>query len=401
MKKSHAPSTFFFVFPTDWGPCGLSWNAEGITGLELPDQAETQVVARLAARFPAITRKTPTGPISKAVKLIQAYFQERPVDFSEVKLALECPPFHRKAYESLRTVGRGKTVTYRELAELAGSPQASRAVGQAMAKNPIPLIVPCHRVLGAGNRLTGFSSPGGTDTKIRMLRLEGVDLKSDGSEAKAFRPPFDMREAESHLRKSDRVLGKMIDKVGPCLLELKNLHSPFEALLEAIAGQQLAAGAATAILARIRRLSSHSGYPTPKEILDFSPERLRGAGLSGAKMAAFKDLAAKTIDGTVPTLKQLARMSDDRIIDRLTVIRGIGRWTVEMMLIFRLGRPDVLAVNDYGLRKGYSITFGTPQLPTLKEFHNHGERWRPFRTVASWYLWRANEISGKRLDVPG
>ena len=132
----------------------------------------------------------------------------------------------------------------------------------------------------------------------------------------------------------------------------------------------------------------------PQNILDASDEKLRGAGLSRNKMMALKDLAAKTLDGTVLTLARLERMKDEEIIERLTQVRGIGRWTVEMLLMFRLGRPDVLPVGDYGVRKGFSIVYGTEGLPTPKELARYGERWRPYRTVASWYMWRA-------LDLPG
>jgi DNA-3-methyladenine glycosylase II len=130
----------------------------------------------------------------------------------------------------------------------------------------------------------------------------------------------------------------------------------------------------------------------PEDILGAPEEALRGAGLSGAKLAALKDLAAKTADGTVPTLARLRGMADEEIVERLTQVRGIGRWTVEMLLMFRLGRPDVLPVGDFAVRKGFALAYGLDESPKPKELLEYGERWRPYRSVASWYMWRAAEL---------
>ena len=140
-------------------------------------------------------------------------------------------------------------------------------------------------------------------------------------------------------------------------------------------------------------------FPTPEQILAASEERCARPGLSRAKMLAIRDLAAKTIDGTVPTVKQAHRMSDDELVERLDRVRGIGRWTVEMLLIFRLGRPDVLPVDDYGVRKGFAKMHKMAELPKPKELLAYGERWRPYRSVASWYMWRAAEM--KDLPLAG
>jgi len=168
---------------------------------------------------------------------------------------------------------------------------------------------------------------------------------------------------------------------------------PFEALAESIAYQQLSGKAAATIWGRVRALYPRRKYLDPKLILQTPDETLRAAGLSRSKIAALKDLAAKTIDGTVPSSRALGRMSDDEIIARLIAVRGIGRWTVEMLLLFDLGRPDVWPVDDYGVRKGFAKTFGRRKLPTPKELMKFGEKWRPYRSVAAWYFWRA-------LDAP-
>jgi DNA-3-methyladenine glycosylase II len=168
---------------------------------------------------------------------------------------------------------------------------------------------------------------------------------------------------------------------------------PFDALAESIAYQQLTGKAAATIFGRVRALYPKRKWLDPKQLLATPDETLRAAGLSRAKTAALKDLAAKTIDGTVPTGRALLRMTDDEIITRLTTVRGIGRWTVEMLLLFDLGRPDVWPVDDYGVRKGFAKTFRRRELPTPKQLMKLGEKWRPYRSVAAWYFWRA-------LDAP-
>src|SRR5881398_322206 len=164
---------------------------------------------------------------------------------------------------------------------------------------------------------------------------------------------------------------------------------PFDALAESIAYQQLSGKAAATIFGRVRALYSGRKWLEPEKILATSDDTFRAAGLSRSKIAALKDLAAKTIDGTVPVGRALIRMSDDEIVTRLITVRGIGRWTVEMLLLFDLGRPDVWPVDDYGIRKGFAKTFGKRKLPTAKQLMKLGEKWRPYRSIAAWYFWRA------------
>ena len=171
---------------------------------------------------------------------------------------------------------------------------------------------------------------------------------------------------------------------------------PFDALAESIAYQQLSGKAAGTIFGRVRALYPKRKWLDPEQLLATPDETLRAAGLSRAKTAALKDLAAKTIDGTVPAGRALIRMSDDEIITRLTAVRGIGRWTVEMLLLFDLGRPDVWPVDDYGVRKGFAKTFGRRKLPTPKQLMKFGEKWRPYRSVAAWYFWRALDESNAK-----
>ncbi len=223
---------------------------------------------------------------------------------------------------------------------------------------------------------------------------------------------LDHTAACEHLSRVDRQLARIIARSGQCRLQQETTQSIFAALLESIVYQQLNGKVAATIMARVKALFPENtkrirtrrglvdGFPTPEQILAASEERLRSAGLSRAKMLAIRDLAAKTLDGTVPTVKQAHRMSDEGLIERLDTVRGIGRWTVEMLLIFRLGRPDVLPVDDYGVRKGFARMRKLAELPKPKELMAYGERWRPYRSVASWYLWRAADMKDLPLARP-
>ena len=202
--------------------------------------------------------------------------------------------------------------------------------------------------------------------------------------------------AVQHLTKSDRLLGRVIAATGPCRLRADRKQTPFEALVEAVAHQQLTGKAAQTILGRVKALHPHRPFPTPEDLAGTSEASLRAAGLSRAKAAALKDISARTLDGLVPSTWEMAKLNDQEIIDRLTTIRGVGQWTVEMLLIFKLGRKDVLPANDYGVRKGFAITYRDGALPTPAEVLAHGERWRPFRSVAAWYLWRAIDLEKRK-----
>lgn len=196
-----------------------------------------------------------------------------------------------------------------------------------------------------------------------------------------------------HLRAADPVMAGLIERAPPCRFDIDPMQSPYQALFESIVYQQLSGKAAATILGRVVASFPGRGFPRPEAVLAAPDEQLRGAGLSRAKTAAVKDLAAKAQQGHVPGLAKLARMDDDAIVEHLTAIRGIGRWTVEMMLIFRLGRPDVLPVHDYGVRNGFRLAYRKRALPTPTQLAKHGERWRPWRTAATWYLWRAVELA--------
>ena len=211
--------------------------------------------------------------------------------------------------------------------------------------------------------------------------------------------PFDHIKAHEFLRSIDKRLARVIEKTGTFQFKLDQCDSVYESLLEAITYQSISGKAAATIFARIKALGSNGLCPTPAEILATPNQKLREAGLSNAKAAAMKDLAQKTIEGIVPTLEEAGQLSDAELVERLISVRGIGAWTVEMFLIFRLGRPDVLPIHDYGVQKGFALTYGKKVIPKPRELAAFGERWRPYRTVASWYMWRAIEHYGKTHKV--
>src|SRR5258708_3821391 len=207
-------------------------------------------------------------------------------------------------------------------------------------------------------------------------------------------PPFDLSAAMTHLAACDTHIAELLADTVPFQMDSAPLQSPYEALLESIAYQSISGKAAATIFGRIKALSGNGRAPSPEQMLKLRKPVLRKAGLSGAKILAMKDLAQKTIEGVVPTLEQAEKLSDEELVERLVSVRGIGAWTVEMFLIFRLGRPDVLPIHDLGVKKGWSITYGKKHMPKPKELLAFGERWRPYRTVASWYMWRAFQRAG-------
>lgn len=206
-----------------------------------------------------------------------------------------------------------------------------------------------------------------------------------------MKPPYDAAAARRTLLRRDPVLGGMIRRIGPCTLSLRRPAAPFPALLRAIVYQQLSGKAANTIHTHVLALFPGRAHPSPEEFLAAPEVQLRGAGLSRNKMLAARDLAAKVLDGTVPSLRRLRAMSDEDIVEHLVQVRGIGRWTAEMLLIFNLGRPDVLPLDDLGVRKGFARAFDAD--PADRDaLAARGERWGPWRSVAAWYLWRIADI---------
>jgi O-6-methylguanine DNA methyltransferase len=379
----------FCLFETPLGPCGIAWKEPAtpplspvVTFIQLPEATRGLTEKRIAGRSGGRKARLIPAGIAGIIKRILKHMQGDLQDFQDIVVDLNnAAPFAKQVYEGARKIPAGRTMTYGALAREINRPTACRAVGQALGKNPIPLIIPCHRVLALGKKSGGFSAHGGVTTKIRMLAIEGVTLGNSTT----IKSKKDLLRAASLLKKKDPCLADCLDR--PIEFQLRPGHSPYATLIEAVVHQQLSPKAASTILGRVMDLYPGQEVPAPAELLKTRDELLRNAGLSKAKIKAVKDIAAKTLDGTVPSSKEIITLGNEEIIKRLTSIYGVGLWTVEMMLIFNLGRLDVFPVGDYALRKIISEVFGMKEVPTPKQVAALSELWRPYRTVASLYLW--------------
>jgi methylated-DNA-[protein]-cysteine S-methyltransferase len=320
------------------------------------------------------------------VRRLKAHLKGRPDGLRDVPVDLRgLAPFAAGVLRALRRVEPGATATYGELARRAGRPGAARAVGRIMGANPVPLIVPCHRCLAADGSLTGFSSPGGVALKARLLDREGH----------VFDPVHE--QARRALRNRDPVMRRTIPRVGPFLPGLGPRRPAWDTLVRAIVHQQLSVKAGRTILGRVCNLTPDGALPTPQEMLALPDDALRGVGLSWSKVGYVKDLAARVDDGRLD-LRRLRRLDDEQAIAALTSVKGIGRWSAQMHLMFHLGRLDVLPVDDVGLQNAAARLYGVGDGMTAAELDAFGERWRPWRTVASWYLWQALDMGGLSLS---
>lgn len=399
------------LFDTALGRCGLAWSGRGIRALQLPESSTAVTVDRLWSSAGGAAGQGPTAAslaatslpslpslppgIRLAIEEVRGLLEGQAFDLRGLELDPgHVTPFEWRVYEAAREIPIGHTVTYGELARQVDAPGAARAVGRALGRNPYVLIVPCHRILAAGGRPGGFSSHGGLVTKMRLLAIE-ASLRSRGptlfDDAEGF--GFDPAVAVEHLRAADPKLSALIDAVGPFRMQLDRMSEVFPALARAIVSQQLSAAAAATIFTRLRALfpNGHLGF-SAAQLQRVADEKLREVGLSRAKLAALRDLACRQLDGSLPDLAGLKAMSDEEVIAALTQVRGIGRWTVEMLLMFRLGRADVLPLDDLGIRQGYALAFprrGRRIDDIAVALRDRGRRWQPYRTVASWYLWRA------------
>lgn len=398
----------FALFGTPIGTCAVAWSEYGIAGLQLPEASERATRAKMKQRFPEAREGAATPAAQGAIDAILALMRGEGNTLGQIELDLEgVPPFHRRVYEAARAIPPGATLSYGEIAARAGSPGAARAVGGALGKNPFAIIVPCHRVLAAGGKVGGFTANGGVSTKLALLALERAPEPSAPAPSAEVQPTaeaafdYDVHAALAHLRQADAKLARMIERVGPFAMRRDQAPTLFLALAEAIVYQQLNGRAAATIWGRVKALfPGEPEGPSAASLLDMSDEKLRGAGLSANKLLSLRDLARRTQAGELPSLSEAEAMSDEALIERLTEVRGIGRWTVEMLLMFRLGRPDILAVDDFGIRKGFAVTLGKRAMPERAAVAKHGQRWAPYRSVASWYLWRAAALADTKLSQP-
>jgi DNA-3-methyladenine glycosylase II len=202
--------------------------------------------------------------------------------------------------------------------------------------------------------------------------------------------------AHKHLSAADPVMRRLIREHGRCALVPETRRSPFQSLVQAVAHQQLNGTAANMILMRFKKLFPGRKFPRPEDLAKVTDEQMRACGFSFAKIKSIRDIAEKTLSGVVPTSRQIVKLSNDEIIERLTEVRGVGRWTVEMLLIFQLGREDVLPADDFGVRSGFRLAYKKREMPKPKALLAHGKRWRPHGTTAAWYLWRAADAAKKK-----
>ncbi|MBV9162466.1 MAG: methylated-DNA--[protein]-cysteine S-methyltransferase [Pseudonocardiales bacterium] len=405
----------FVLFETAIGHCGIVWCGPAIVCVQLPEANERATRARITRLYPEKKEIIPPPAfVQTAINDIVSLVAGRSSDLSTIALDMDgVPPFHRKVYELARSIPPGQTLTYTQVADKLGAHGSAKAVGQALSRNPFAIVVPCHRVVAAGAKPGGFSAHGGVATKLRLLAIEqsnAIEQATLLDQDTASTTPaadtadlecdygFDPAAAVAHLRTADRHLARLMDRVGPFDLRMNTAPTTFGMLAEALVYQQLSGKAAATIFRRMCALfGPNVRCPTPQNILSVDEETLRNAGLSRAKALAVVDLAVKVEQGLIPPLNELRGMDDERVIVCLTQVRGIGKWTAQMFLIFRLGRPDVLPADDFGLRKGFKLTFRTNDMPDRQRVERHAELWRPYRTAATWYLWQALELAQDEL----
>jgi O-6-methylguanine DNA methyltransferase len=378
------------LFKTVIGYCGLAWTERGIVKVQLPEYSEEATLAALTTGFEDFPY---VSLASQAIKKIQKNIafllsgQSFDLPISDLDLSI-VTPFRRRVYLRASKIAPGATMSYGQLAKALGAPNSSRAVGQALGANPFPLLIPCHRIIAANGDLRGFSAPGGLALKRYLIAVEKMPMKADSGFL------YNPRKAVDYLREVDPYMAKAIARVGEPSIVLREESTVYFSLVRAIVSQQLSVKAAGTIFRRL--CDKFQSYPKglcARNFLLISHEELRECGLSRNKVLSIHDLSERTLSGEIPTLTKLKKMSDDEIIESLTCVRGIGQWTVEMLLIFHLGRPDVLAVDDLGLRLGHAYMLGAQGETDRKVLDEYGQLWRPYRSVASWYLWRLLDLS--------
>ncbi|HSC76043.1 MAG TPA: methylated-DNA--[protein]-cysteine S-methyltransferase [Pseudomonadales bacterium] len=375
----------WLIFPTVLGHCGVVWRADVVTGFLLPEVTMGRICKELqsltgASKPPAVW---PVW-IRALVRQVKLHMKGQLQDFSNVPVYVDgATEFMQRVYTEAQRIPAGSVISYAQLAERLGQPGAVRAVGTALGKNPVPLIIPCHRIITTSGELGGFSAPGGVATKKVLLACEGVSLEKPHVLTTAAQ----WREGVRYLQNNAQIKS-LINNVGDFPFKPQQNAEPLQALIAAIVSQQLSTKVAATILKRVNALVERKGRPIAKRILALDDETLRATGLSYMKVSYLKDLAQHCIDGKFPTLEQVRQMSDEQIIKSFTQIKGIGRWTVEMYLIFDLGRADVFPGDDYGIRKAIAQLYDLPELPPAKQMAQYAEPWKPYRSIASLYLWR-------------
>ena len=379
----------FSFFDSLIGQCALVWDKEGILRNVLPLDSPSLTKSAVLAKFPEAIPTELNKEMKRVVSKIQLAIsgEEADLDFVQVN-ASNWSSFNKKVYGCAKNIPIGSTTTYGLLAKSMGHPKAFRAVGTALGKNPVPIIVPCHRILGGDGGLRGFSAANGVVTKQMLLRLEGC-------KGFPYFLDYDPLESSKFLAHADPKLAKLIKLIGPPCISPPRKAQIFESLAKAIISQQLSVKAAQSIYRRvIEGFGLNNGKLDIDRIFRARSQKLRACGLSQNKVQYLKELSRQVRDKCLPSVEELRSMSDIEVVDSLTKIRGIGKWTAEMILIFQLGRSDVLAVDDLALRKGHAVLLGKRNHESRRdELLTYASRWKPYRSAACWYLWRLNQSS--------
>jgi AraC family transcriptional regulator of adaptative response/methylated-DNA-[protein]-cysteine methyltransferase len=358
---------------------------KGICSIAIADDPEV-LLHELQNRFPKAELIGDSPGFNEWIAQVVG-FVEAPAIGLDLPLDIRGTAFQQRVWQALRTIPAGSIVSYTDVAAHLGLPKSVRAVASACAANTLAVAIPCHRVLRSDGTLSGYRW--GLERKQALLQREHKPQLPE-----ALRTP-----ANEHLIACDPVWFALISKVGACGLAPnaeRALRSPYEALMRSIAYQQIHGRAADAILGRFLALFPASAFPEPAAVLAVDAAVMRACGFSAAKTATLRGIAQKTLEGVVPTRAEAEKLSDEELIARITTLRGVGRWTVEMLLMFTLLRPDVLPIDDFGVREGWKVLKALPQQPKPKALAEVGRAWAPWRSTAAWYLWRAVELSRKK-----
>lgn len=374
---------------TALGVIAIGFSARGLTRVLLP-QSDWSAPTKVALAEAGLVKLAPPDDnAARAAAAITRHLAGEPQRFSDVQLdTTGLSPFNAAVHSAARRIPPGQTRSYGELAALAGSAKAARAVGTAMATNRWPIVVPCHRVFASAG-FGDYSAGSGVQTKLRLLWREGYRGRTSNT-------AFDEHAATAALGREPK-LAPLLEQAGPFTLQAsapraRSGQPPFIVMADSIISQQLSGRAAQTIYTRVAALYGTSAIDDPAAVAGTHISKLRQAGLSENKALALHDLARFALAGKLPSRAELERLDDEAIIERLTPIRGVGRWSVQMLLMFYLGRPDVLPTADLGVQKGMALTYGLRRLPDAKTMQRIAQAWAPFRSVGSWYMWRAVDL---------
>lgn len=375
----------FAVGQCSLGAIIVAATAKGLCHIAIDDDADS-LLRELQDRFPKAELIGDDPEFDAWIAQVIG-FVEAPAIGLDLPLDIRGTAFQQRVWQALRTIPAGSIVSYTDVAKHLGLPKSVRAVASACAANTLAVAIPCHRVLRSDGSLSGYRW--GLERKQALLQREHRPQLPD-----ALRTP-----ANAHLVASDPAWFGLISKVGPCGLTAgtdRTLRSPYEALMRAIAYQQIHGRAAEAILGRFLAHFPGQSFPEPAAVLALDESVMRACGFSAAKTATLRGIAQGVVDGIVPTRAEAEALSDDALVARLTTLRGVGRWTVEMLLMFTLLRPDVLPIDDFGVREGWKVLKGLEHQPRPKALAETGQAWAPYRSTAAWYLWRALELSRQK-----